>query len=115
MARLTVKQIQDLARSIIANTPGGIRYSVLVKKIHAENLETQKNTIHGSVWNLATRFPAEITKPSRSLFLSATAASSPSRAAGFGLPGFRPLLIMSRYDDRRDATVRRMRQAGTTV
>ena len=40
---------------------------------------------------------------------------SPSRAAGFGLPGFRPLLIMSRYDDRRDATVRRMRQAGTTV
>src|SRR5438128_718282 len=76
MARLTVKQIQDLARSIIGSSPGGIRYSVLVNKIHAGNPETPKNTIHGSVWNLATRFPSEITKPSRGLFLSAAAPTT---------------------------------------
>jgi hypothetical protein len=70
MARIAVKQIQDLARSIIASTPGGIRYSVLVKKIHADHPETPINTIHGSVWDLAVRFPAEITKPSRGLFVS---------------------------------------------
>lgn len=68
MAKLTGNQIRNLARSIIAANPGGIRYSVLVDKIWQQTPETPKNTIHGSVWNLDSLFPNEITKPSRGLF-----------------------------------------------
>lgn len=68
MAKLTVQQIKSLARSIIAENPGGIRYSALVDKILQQNPETPKNTVHGSVWNLDALFPNEISKPSRGLF-----------------------------------------------
>lgn len=71
MAKLTGRAIQDLARKIVAATPGGIRYSELVARIAADHPETPKNTIHGSVWDLDTRFPDEVAKPSRGLFLSA--------------------------------------------
>ena len=71
MAKLSKKEIQDRASAIVAANPGGIRYAALVKLIHAESSETPINTIHGSVWDLATRFPTEITKPSRGLFLPA--------------------------------------------
>src|SRR5438105_3283315 len=74
MAKLSVKEIQALAKQIVAESPGGIRYSALVQHISMENPETPKNTIHGAVWDLATRFPNEITKPSRGLFLAAPPA-----------------------------------------
>jgi hypothetical protein len=73
MAKLSVKQIQDLAKKIIADNPGGIRYIALVQRILTENPDTPKKTIFGSVWNLATRFPSEIAKPSRGLFMPSTA------------------------------------------
>jgi hypothetical protein len=41
-------------------------------------LRLQKNTIHGAIWDLATRFPTEITKPSRGLFLPADASVDPA-------------------------------------
>jgi hypothetical protein len=81
MAKLSVRDIQALAKKIVAESPGGIRYSALVQRISAENPETPKNTIHGSVWDLATLFPNEITKPSRGLFLAA-----PSAGAGVNVP-----------------------------
>lgn len=68
MAKLTGQQIKNLARSIIAENPGGIRYSALVQEISQQNPETPENTIHGSVWNLDALFPNEIAKPSRGLF-----------------------------------------------
>jgi hypothetical protein len=68
MAKLSVQQIRTLARSVIAENPGGIRYSVLVDKIQQQTPETPKNTIHGSVWNLDAVFPNEVAKPSRGLF-----------------------------------------------
>jgi hypothetical protein len=71
MSKLNVQQIRHLARSIISASPGGIRYSVLVEKICQESPETPKNTVHGSVWNLDSLFPNEITKPSRGLFTPA--------------------------------------------
>src|SRR5437879_6249507 len=71
MAKLSVREIQNLAKKIVADNPGGIRYSALVQRIHTEHPETPKNTIHGSVWDLATRYPTEIAKPSRGLFLAA--------------------------------------------
>jgi hypothetical protein len=50
MSKLSQKQIRDLARSIIAKNPGGIRYSALVTEILGKAPETPKNTVHGAVW-----------------------------------------------------------------
>lgn len=72
MAKLSVQAIRALAKDIIAAHPGGIRYTPLVERISEPNPETPKNTIHGSVWNLDTVFPNEISKPSRGLFVSAS-------------------------------------------
>ena len=79
MAKLSGKEIQKLARSIVFESPGGIHYGALVDTISQQNPETPKNTIHGSVWNLDTLFPSEITKPSRGLFTPI--AKSESEAA----------------------------------
>ena len=68
MTKLTGKQIKQLAKSIIASNPGGIRFSSLVKQILQENPETPENTIHGNVWDLDKAFPDEVAKPSRGLF-----------------------------------------------
>jgi hypothetical protein len=68
MPKLSILQIKNLARSIIAASPGGIRYSALVERIAQQTPETPRNTIHGSVWNLDALFPNEISKPSRGLF-----------------------------------------------
>src|SRR5262245_53750002 len=75
MATLSAKEIQSLAKKIVAENPGGIRFSALVHRISMHNAETPKKKIHGSVWDLATRFPGEITKPSRGLFLPASSTS----------------------------------------
>lgn len=73
MSKMTTNQVRELARKIIAARPGGIRYSELVKEIAAQTPETPVNTIHGSTWDLATRYPNEISKPSRGLFQPASA------------------------------------------
>ena len=82
MAKLSGKEIQKLARSIVIENPGGIRYSVLVEKISQQNPETPKNTIHGAIWNLDTIFPNEITKPSRGLFTPVAKSGNESVAVG---------------------------------
>lgn len=68
----------SLGLSIVAENPGGIRYSELVERISQQTRETPRNTIHGSVWNLDTIFPNEIAKPSRGLF---TPVAKPSNEA----------------------------------
>lgn len=75
MAKLGVHEIRGAAKRIIGQSTGGIRYSELVRVIAEANPETPKNTIHGSVWNLDTVFPGEITKPSRGLFTLVTSAT----------------------------------------
>lgn len=67
MAKLNVQQIRDLARNIIRRNPGGIRYSELLEEILSQHPETPRNTVHGTVWNIETIFPDEITKPSRGI------------------------------------------------
>lgn len=69
MGKLSVQQIRERAKQIIQESAAGIRYSDLVRLIAEEHPETPKNTIHGSVWDLDTRFPDLIHKPSRGLFL----------------------------------------------
>jgi len=78
MAKLSTNQIREIARKIIASNKGGIRYSDLHEQIATLNPETPKNTIHGSIWDLHLRFPQEIGKPSRGLFVpgGATPANS---------------------------------------
>ncbi|MGQ9573713.1 MAG: hypothetical protein ACUVUC_00205 [Thermoguttaceae bacterium] len=69
MAKLSGDKIRELALKIIAREPRGIRFSELVKRISADHPETPVNTIHGSVWDLAARFPDQVVKPSRGLFM----------------------------------------------
>ena len=76
MAKLGTHAVRDLARKIVAESPGGVRYSELVERIASANPETPKNTIHGSVWDLPSRFPTEIVKPSRGLLMPAGASGS---------------------------------------
>jgi hypothetical protein len=80
MAKLSVQEIKNRAREIIAANPGGIRYSALVSKISTDNPETPKNTVAGSVWNLEELFPTEITKPSRGLFKPINSAGNDQAA-----------------------------------
>jgi hypothetical protein len=68
MAKLGVQDIRKAAKGIIAASPGGIRYTALVRQIAAQHPETPVNTIHGSVWNLEIVCPQEISKPSRGLY-----------------------------------------------
>jgi hypothetical protein len=75
VAKLSTHQIRELARKIVAENKGGVRYGDLIEQILLANPETPKNTIHGSVWDLHIRFPQEINKPSRGLFVPVTAAS----------------------------------------
>jgi hypothetical protein len=69
MGKLTVQQIRERAKQIVQSCPQGIRYSELVRRLLRENPETPKNTIQGSVWDLDTRYPELIHKPSRGLYL----------------------------------------------
>jgi hypothetical protein len=82
MAKLTGKQIEDLARSIIAGAPGGIRFAVLLKEIGQQSPETPQNTVSGTVWNLETKFPNEITKPSRGLYKPAGKSANEAVTVG---------------------------------
>jgi KaiC/GvpD/RAD55 family RecA-like ATPase len=69
MARLSTKEVSDLARRIIAESPGGVRYTDLHSRVSAQHPETPASTIQATVWNLHVRFPKEILKPSRGLFV----------------------------------------------
>jgi len=68
MAKLSVQQIKTLAKDIIRENPGGIRFSALLNEVIKRHPETPPNTIQGSIWNLDVIFPQEIGKPSRGLF-----------------------------------------------
>ncbi len=81
MAKLKIKEVQELAKRIIMDVPGGIRYAALVARICAEHPETPKNTVHGSVWDLDKTFPGAIVKPSRGLFKPATSSSTSTTKA----------------------------------
>jgi hypothetical protein len=82
MARLAVKQIQELAKSIIASNPGGIRYTALVNEILKRHPDNKENTVYSSVWNLNEAFPNEVAKPSRGLFTPVEKAENDTVSVG---------------------------------
>ena len=62
------EKITALALDQLKKHPDGIRYTDLVNLIQATDPDLKKNTIHGTVWDLATRLPEKVYKPSRGLF-----------------------------------------------
>jgi hypothetical protein len=73
MAKLSTAEIRTLASSIVQRHPGGIRYSALLTEIAEQHPETPRNTIGGSIWDLETRKPSEVVKPSRGVYAPAAA------------------------------------------
>ncbi len=69
MAKLTVREIRDLGRQIVLSHPGGIRYGEIARAILNEHPETSANTVYVQITELPGRFPAEISKPARGLYL----------------------------------------------
>jgi hypothetical protein len=62
------EEIKSTALKILQSNPSGIRYADLVRKIAEELPHIPVNTIHGNVWNLETRLPADVYKPARGVF-----------------------------------------------
>jgi hypothetical protein len=86
VAKPSTQQIRELAKKIVQESPGGIRYSDLVRRIAQEHPETPINTIHGSVWDLHTSFPQLIQKPSRGLYVWGQNADQPPSIPEVKLP-----------------------------
>ncbi|MBN2136914.1 MAG: hypothetical protein JW720_03830 [Sedimentisphaerales bacterium] len=62
------EKISDQAIKILKDNPDGLRYSELVKALFEHFGNIPVNTIHGTVWNLHSRCPKRVYKPSRGLF-----------------------------------------------
>lgn len=60
--------IKSKALELLEKEPDGIRYSELVRRISDELPEMIVNTIHGTVWNLDSRIPSKVYKPSKGVF-----------------------------------------------
>lgn len=82
MPQLTVREIQQLAKSIVISSPGGIRYTALATQIVQQHPETNEGTIYTSVSNLDKTFPNEVTKPSRGLYTPAPRAENDAVSVG---------------------------------
>jgi len=62
------EKITSLAIEQLKKHPDGVRYADLVRLIEMADVSLKKNTIHGTVWDLATRLSEKVYKPSRGLF-----------------------------------------------
>lgn len=82
MAKATDRQVQDYARKLVDENPGGIRYGALIRQISEHFPGVPPKRIEWSVWNLDSLFPDEIAKPSRGLFTPIQATVAPIPAGG---------------------------------
>ena len=62
------ERIVAKALETLDETPEGVRYSDLVRRVIEFDGSFKTNTVHGNVWNLDERFPDQVYKPSRGLF-----------------------------------------------
>ena len=62
------EKITNFALEQLKKHPDGVRYADLVRQILSMDSSLKTNTIHGTVWDLATRLPEKVYKPSRGLF-----------------------------------------------
>ena len=76
------QRIKEAAFDLLKAHPEGLRYSELAEKILERDANFNPNTIQGSIWDLDTKYPTKVYKPSRGLFrlLEFKAAEEPSEA-----------------------------------
>lgn len=86
MAKLAVAEIKEVARKKLAAAPEGVRWTTLVKAIHADDPETKINTIWGSTQSLFKE-DQNIIKVSRGIYALASAEpeNAPAEPAPFEL------------------------------
>lgn len=65
---MNVDQIKARAMEIIQENPAGIRWVEILRTISSESPETSPNTIKGSVYQLVSNSPDNITKVARGLY-----------------------------------------------
>src|SRR5262245_17348267 len=61
-------KIRTEALEILAETPNGVRYSELMRKVKENLPGIPVNTITGSLWNLDAVKPSDVYKPGRGIF-----------------------------------------------
>ena len=82
MAKLTGQQIRGLAKTVVAQNPGGIRFTALTARIQQDNPETPYNSIASNIVGLENTYPDYIVKPSRGLYKPANAGGDDSVVVG---------------------------------
>ncbi len=85
VAKLTTAQVKAVAKDKLAAAPEGIRWTTLVKSIHAEYPETPINTIWGCT-NSLFKEDADVVKVSRGIYALASVASPLMGAAATAPP-----------------------------
>jgi hypothetical protein len=71
-----------LAKGIINQHPGGIRFAALIAQIQHESPETSRNQISGNIWNLEQTERAHVVKPVRGLYKPANAVGNEAVVVG---------------------------------
>jgi hypothetical protein len=75
------ERITGKAMELLEGAPSGLRFSELVSKLRTVFPDDPYGTITGTVWNLDTRFPKEVYKPSRGLFRCTKFRAEPTPSA----------------------------------
>lgn len=68
MAKLNIKEVAELARKIVSESPGGIRFGELLRRIIEMHPETNTNMVGAQITRLPDKCQGEIIRPSRGLY-----------------------------------------------
>lgn len=68
MAETLGQRIIHLTLDLLRETPDGIRYAEIIKKVQAADPNLKTNTIQGNVWDIDQKLPDQVYKPSKGLF-----------------------------------------------
>lgn len=77
MAKLSTHDIRNLARQIVLDHPGGIRFSDICRQIKSAYPETPAGTVNTQTLAIIDCFPNEIVRPSRGLYMPVGAPPQP--------------------------------------
>lgn len=67
--RTAREAVRAAAKSILETMPDGIRFTELSERVHEVLPKLNRNTIRGSLGDMALRLPPEIVKPARGLYI----------------------------------------------
>lgn len=62
------EEINQATLELLEEHPEGLRWSVLLEKLHKADPSWHPKTVNGCVWKLVERFPDQVYKPERGLF-----------------------------------------------